>query len=301
MEKLPEHKYKGHWTFWRYLKRNYNIDRPTKYCVIFNIWKDKLESFSCTEFDTLDDALDEAKELNKMYSSTPKPFKNYHEKGKHRDGWGWRYDPYDWDFSDGRQFWGYVVLDMIEHKFIKVVNGLHMFSYNVSCIKPTLEDYDKFFRGEDEISADYLWDNRGEYNGWLQFRWGDRKNAIDYIEPLKKERPGVVEIREFYDEATDSYIKKKVRVVYVDWDAPLPKREKGIIYERPNKEPVLFPGDFGYTDDLNINEWSLAEEIARDEYLDKKGKKRFEIEEPTTSSIADRLGDDNPLLKLKFD
>ena len=154
MEKLPEHKYKGHWTFWRYLKRNYNIDRPTKYCVIFNIWKDKLESFSCTEFDTLDDALDEAKELNKMYSSTPKPFKNYHEKGKHRDGWGWRYDPYDWDFSDGRQFWGYVVLDMIEHKFIKVVNGLHMSSYNVSCIKPTLEDYDKFFRGEDEISAD---------------------------------------------------------------------------------------------------------------------------------------------------
>ena len=301
MEKLPEHKYKGHWTFWRYLKRNYNIDRPTRYCVIFNIWKDKLESFSCTEFDTLDDALDEAKKLNKMYSSTPKPFKNYHENGKHRDGWGWRYDPYDWDFSDGRQFWGYVVLDMIEHKFIKVVNGLHMFSYNVSCIKPTLEDYDKFFRGEDEISADYLWDNRGEYNGWLQFRWGDRKNSIDYIEPPKKERPGVVEIREFYDEATDSYIKKKVRVVYVDWDAPLPKREKGIIYERPNKEPVLFPGDFGYTDDLNINEWSLAEEIARDEYLDKKGKKRFEIEEPTTSSIADRLGDDNPLLKLKFD
>ena len=163
MEKLPEHKYKGHWTFWRYLKRNYNIDRPTKYCVIFNIWKDKLESFSCTEFDTLDDALDEAKELNKMYSSTPKPFKNYHENGKHRDGWGWRYDPYDWDFSDGRQFWGYVVLDMIEHKFIKVVNGLHMSSYNVSCIKPTLEDYDKIFRGEDEMSADYLWENRGEY------------------------------------------------------------------------------------------------------------------------------------------
>ena len=293
MEKLPEHKYKGHWTFWRYLKRNYNIDRPTKYCVIFNIWKDKLESFSCTEFDTLDDALDEAKELNKMYSSTPKPFKNYHEKGKHRDGRGWRYDPYDWDFSDGRQFWGYIVLDMIEHKFIKVVNGLHMSSYTVSCIKPTLGDYDMFFRGEDEISADYLWDNRGEYNGWLQFRWGDGKNAIDYIEPPKKERPGVVEIREFYDEATDSYIKKKVRVVYVDWDAPLPKKEKGIIYERPNKEPVLFPGDFGYTGDLNINPWSLNEEIAHSEYNE-------DIKE-SKSSIADMLGDDNPLLKLKFD
>ena len=293
MEKLPIYKYKGNYTFWRYLKRNYNIERPTKYCVIFNTWRDKLESFSCTEFDTLDDALDEAKELNKMYSSTPKPFKNYRENGKHKDGRGWRYDPYDWDFSNGGHFWGYIVLDMINQKFIKIVNGLHMSSYSVSTIKPTLAQYDMFFRGEDEIPEDYLWDNRGEYNGWLQFRWGDRKNAIDYIEPPKKERPGVVEIREFYDEATDSYIKKKVRVVYVDWDDPLPKKEKGIIYERPNKEPVLFPGDFGYEGDLNINEWSLAEEIASDKY-DKKIKE-------SKSSIADMLGDDNPLLKLKFD
>ena len=83
--------------------------------------------------------------------------------------------------------------------------------------------------------------------------------AVFAASPKVGSVPGVVEIREFYDESTDSYIKKKVRVVYVDWDAPLPKREKGIIYERPNKEPVLFPGDFGYTDDLNINEWSLAD------------------------------------------
>ena len=274
MEKLPEHTYRGNWTFWRYLKRNYNIDKPTKYCVIFNIWKDMLESFSCTEFDTLDDALDEAKELNKMYSSTPKPFKNYHEKGKYRDGRGWRYDPYDWDFSDGRQFWGYIVLDMIEHKFIKVVNGLHMSSYTVSSIKPILEDYDMFFRGEDEIPVDYLWDDRGEYEGWLQFRWGDRKNAIDYVEPEKKEK------------------SKSPKVVIVNWDDPLPERIKGVKYMRPNKEPVLFPGDFGYEgDEDNSNPWSLAEEIAYSEYE----------EEIKTSSIADLLGDNNPLLKLKFD
>ena len=300
MEKLPEHKYRGHHTFWWFVKRNYNIERPTKYCVIFNTWRDKLESFSCTEFDTLDDALDEAKELNKMYSSTPKPIKYYHKEGRLKDGRGWRYDHYDWDFSDGRQFWGYAVLDMINCKFIKVVNGLNKYAFSLP-VKPDLSHYDVFFREENEIPEDYLWDTRGEYNGWLQFRWGDGKNAIDYIEPPKKEKPGIIEIREIYDKTTDSYIKKKVRVVYVDWDAPLPKKEKGIIYERPNKEPVLFPGDFGYDKDLNINEWSLAEEIAGDEYLEKKGKKRFEIEEPTTSSIADRLGDDNPLLKLKFD
>lgn len=274
MEKLPEHKYKGHWTFWRYLKRNYNIDRPTKYCVIFNIWKDKLESFSCTEFDALDDALDEAKELNKMYSSTPKPYKNYDEKGKYYEGRGWKCERYDWDFSNGGHFWGYVVLDMINNKFIKVVNGLHMSSYTVSAIKPTLTQYDMFFRGEDEIPVDYLWDNRGEYEGWLQFRWGDRKNALDYIEPEKPKR-------------------NHVRTIIVNWEDPLPEKIKGIRYLRPNKEPVVFPGDFGYDGDLNINPWSLAEEIAHSEYDDS-------IKE-SKSSIADMLGDDNPLLKLKFD
>ena len=178
-----------------------------------------------------------------MYSSTPKPFKNYHKKGKYRDGRGWRYDPYDWDFSDGRQFWGYIVLDMIEHKFIKVVNGLHMSSYTVSAIKPTLAQYDMFFRGEDEIPEDYQWDIRGEYAGWIQFRWGDGKNAIDYIEPEKQERPGVDEWREIYDEATDTYKRKKVRVVYVGWDDPLPKKEKGLIYKQFANNTELFMKD----------------------------------------------------------
>lgn len=28
----------------------------------------------------------------------------------------------------------------------------------------------------------------GEYEGWLQFRWGDRKNALDYVEPEKPKK-----------------------------------------------------------------------------------------------------------------
>ena len=291
MEKLPEHKYKGHLTFWQYAKPRYHIERPTKYCVIFNTWREIPESFSCTEFDTLNDALDEAKELNKMYSTTPKPVKVYSKNGKHKDGVGWRYDNYDWDFSNGKYFWGYAVLDMINCKFVKIVNGLKNKAYNLSKI-PNLQDYDVFFRGEDEIPEDYLWDNRGEYKGWLQFRWGDGKNSINFKEEHKKERPGVTEIREIYDDATDSFIRRKVRVVYVDWNDPLPKKEKGIIYERPNKEPVIFPGDFGYNNDLSLHPWSLAEEIAEEN--------NDEIKE-SKASIADILGDDNPLLKLKFD
>lgn len=40
-----------------------------------------------------------------------------------------------------------------------------------------LEKMDFFFRGPDEVPKDYKWDE-GEYKGWLQFRWGDGKNAI---------------------------------------------------------------------------------------------------------------------------
>ena len=43
--------------------------------------------------------------------------------------------------------------------------------------KSKLEELDFFFRGPSEIPPDYKWDE-GEYEGWLQFRWGDGKNAI---------------------------------------------------------------------------------------------------------------------------
>ena len=61
---------------------------------------------------------------------------------------------------------------------------------------------------------------------------------------------------------------KKLRVVYVDWNAELPKPERGITYLRPNKEPVIFPGEYGYEGDYSLQEWSLSEEVAGDEYLD---------------------------------
>ncbi len=44
-----------------------------------------------------------------------------------------------------------------------------------------LSKLDFFFRGPHEVPEDYKWDT-GEYEGWLQFRWGDGKNAITYGE-----------------------------------------------------------------------------------------------------------------------
>jgi len=296
-KKIDEHHYTGNLTFWQYAKPRYHIERPTKYCVIFNTWRETPESFSCTEFDTIDDAMEEAKLLNEMYCNTPKPVKVYSKNGKHKDGIGWRYDNYDWDFSNGKHFWGYAVLDMINCKFVKIVNGLKNKAYSLSK-NPKLQDYDVFFRGENEIPTDYQWDTRGEYDGWLQFRWGDGKNAIGYIEEPKKERPGHDEYVNIWDDSKNTYVRQRVRVVDVPWDAPLPKKEKGIYYRRPNKEPVKFPGDLGYDDDYSMWPWSLSEEIAEEDYID-NGNTLDKKE--STSSIADILGENNPLLKLKFD
>lgn len=282
----------GHRTFWWHIKKIYDIDRPTKYCVIFNTYTESPKSFSVTKFDTLDEALEEAKLINMMYSDTTKPEKTY-RKYYHSK---WRRNDYDYDFSNGGYFWGYMVLDMINNKIIKIVNTIKHCGFTFDN-KIKLEYLDVLFRGEDEIPDNYIWDMRGEYDGWLQFRWGDKKNALDYVEPPKKERPGVDEILEVYNEATDSYVKRKFRVVYVDWNDPLPKPQKGITYLRPNKEPVMFPGEFGFENDYSLQEWSLSEEIAGDEYLDNG---RTFKHESTSNSLANMLGDDNPLFKLKF-
>lgn len=62
------------------------------------------------------------------------------------------------------------------------IEGCH---FGEEKIKPTLHydpgnklaELDFFFRGPGEVPEDYKWDD-GEYEGWLQYRWGDGKNAL---------------------------------------------------------------------------------------------------------------------------
>ncbi len=301
-----------HKTFWQQI----NIVPTHRYYIIFSKWKDIIDynARSITGYDNYEDVKEEINLLNEIYEDVPKPTKVYSKSGKNVDKCDSKYMiqtyperyRFDYDYSDNAYFWGYVVLDMKKCEFLKISTDVIKIGTMYSIFKKVnrkkdLNIYDYFFRKNSEVPEDYEWHHKGaEYEGWLQFRWGDGKNAIDYVEPPKKERPGVTEVREFYDEATDSYIKRKVRVVYVGWNDPLPKKEKGIIYEYPNHEPVIFPGELGYENGYSIQEWSLAEEIAGEEYLHKQGKNNFTVD-TTTSSIADILGDDNPLLKLKFD
>ena len=52
---------------------------------------------------------------------------------------------------------------------------------------------DNYFRGDDEIPEGYVW-HQGEYEGWLQYRWGDGKNALDYVAPKKPKKEEDTEI-----------------------------------------------------------------------------------------------------------
>jgi len=66
---------------------------------------------------------------------------------------------------------------------------------------------DILFRGDDEIPKDYKWD-KGEYEGWLQYRWGDRKNAIVKDPKPKNNNPQKITVQEtktIAEEIEDKY------------------------------------------------------------------------------------------------
>ncbi len=78
-------------------------------------------------------------------------------------------------------FWGYVLLDFVDENILKWGNDC-LIDFKKRTDKKYLKDH--FFRKEGEIPEKYQWDS-GEYEGWLRFRWGDGKNAIGYVEPIK--------------------------------------------------------------------------------------------------------------------
>jgi hypothetical protein len=64
----------------------------------------------------------------------------------------------------------------------------------------SLRMLDEYFRGDDEIPKGYVFDY-GEYEGWLQFRWGDGKNAVKCDEPVcKRPRKKKYGLHEQYNE-----------------------------------------------------------------------------------------------------
>lgn len=157
-----------------------------RFMVIFSMWGKSLSArymrglsnlkeyaHSETEFDTESEWKEEVGLIEEVYADTPKPYKVERE--------GSKYHEKIWQFEVNSRFWGYLVLDFDKERIIKV-GGDGIYEYHKNGIGigrelVNLRMLDELFRGEDEIPKNYVFD-AGEYEGWLQYRWGDGKNAI---------------------------------------------------------------------------------------------------------------------------
>lgn len=151
------------------------------YVVIFNLWDNKLIQ-QINDYATLEEALEEAKLINIYYADTPKPIR----LKDHYQSWSSRScNKPIYSYSNGGKFWGFIVLDYNKNEIVKIGHdGLKGFGKKI-----TLNMKDYFLRNANEIPENYQFDI-GEYDGWLQYRWGDGKNAVNYVEPKKKNTIG---------------------------------------------------------------------------------------------------------------
>ena len=189
-----------HITYW-WSAKNGNTRPKKRYVLLFSLkGQYGVRSLSRSEFDNIGDCEEECKELNKMYSTHKVPTV-LEKKGK-------RHLTTVWDYSDNRSWWGYIVLDMQECKAIKVGGyGFNCTNYKCydSCrtINTDKAERDYFFRDPEVCPDEYEW-KQGEYKGWLQFKWGDGKNAIGYVEPPKPKKKEVEKIDPYEDYELES-------------------------------------------------------------------------------------------------
>lgn len=146
-----------------------------RYMVIFEKWGRIEFHEDKTEFDTLTEAMEEARLLEEFYADTPSP-----KKLSRYDWRTGRQTPYhEWgELYLDEYLWGYVILDFEEEKVIKW--GHDQLKY-VSKNEDIRKVKDRFFRKDGEVPEGYKWD-LGEYEGWLQFRWGNGRNSVEFGE-----------------------------------------------------------------------------------------------------------------------
>ena len=168
-----------------------------RYVIITNIWGKKvyiptgklLDVFKeeREEFDTIEEVNEYIKLFEDVCSYYEIP-----EKKIEREYGTYGRKSYKYEFTNTNQrLYGYIVGDS---KTLSVLKWGGICMLNISKTTDGRKIKDMLFRGPDEIPKDYKWD-AGEYEGWLQYRWGDGKNAIDYQEPRKAKK--ITEAEEF--------------------------------------------------------------------------------------------------------
>ncbi len=204
-----------------------------KYIVLTNIWGKKRSIYfgklmdvfkeEKEEFDTMEEVNEYVSLFEGVCSQYEMPEKKQNEyRGREivKDKLGRNYH---YEFTnDDQRLWGYVIADT-ENLSIVRWGGIEMMNINKRMNK--LELKDRLFRGPDEIPNNYKWDN-GEYAGWLQFRWGDGKNAIGYVEPkkeIKEKDDEVIELDDysFTDEIEQEFLdkeeKERLKILQERW------------------------------------------------------------------------------------
>ena len=176
-----------------------NKDINKRYVLIFNIWNDKNCSRSITQYDTIEEVKEEYILINELYCNTPRPQRIPKEiiyRGRYHK------NEYKLSYENGARFWGYIIIDYDKNEIIKIHNdGLLDFEGRTI----TLRMKDFYLRKPGEIPEDYNFECNAEYEGWLQYRWGNRMNAVDYVAPKKDLTPKKSHKLEIYDGCEEDY------------------------------------------------------------------------------------------------
>lgn len=198
--------------YWTYKTFNNHYKFTKRYVVyLFTWWWDgavgnsavldnaSFKTNDYAEFDDLTKVSEHIELIKNVYANVEKPehikehmFNKQTGKIVYKGKYGFPYvdDSYEhiyehYECDNGKKhFWGYVVLDYQKEDIISMGGDVHPEFKNY---KKNLALYDDLFRKPGEVPADYKWDD-GEYEGWLQFRWGNGLNAIDVEDEINRKK-----------------------------------------------------------------------------------------------------------------
>lgn len=192
------------WTYSTFRKFSFNVTK--RYVIYWYKWywddvnelNDPSNAYKENEyvqFDTMDEVNAHINLMNEIYKDVEKPERTdeYWQDILTKKKYSFKPDINEsrityhksklFTNKDTQYYWGYMILDYEKNEIVKMCGDKHP-EFNPN-YKIDLRLKDILFRKNDEIPNDYKWED-GEYEGWLQFRWGNGLNAIDKEDKLNE-------------------------------------------------------------------------------------------------------------------